>query len=709
MPVHSIQNDRASALTEKPAEEHVPVLSNNQTNGENSSQHADNGTTSGSSQDNKAAGHLALARDDNDSILPTPDITNLYNIKEILLAVRADEQVQKEMNRYIVEEEYIEKFIPVLETCERMELSSKLYTLHSILMHLIDVADASIMDQIVRDSTFESCLRILENEPGSEKKKPRYRRAFSRQSKIKQVIPIEDPYTLGLIHQVSRLRFLKEYVLFPKPDDLTGFEPDDAIPSGATKSMLKRMIRSKSLEIVQDIAYDRNFMDDLFEILTNEAEPMHRRQDVVFFVYQLCTMAKNTRANIYKKLDPFDFMRLLEFAAGASNTRVKQTGVEILQMALEANPNFIRNHIARRPSTNNFKAFFDSIINQSLAEANAGIMPHFTVAIRTLLDIKDELRDEDDESLPSDRVTSAKSSLDQASKDEKFLDVFYEQFFSSLSAPLLQLTGACTALNRITSARCESACLLLSSIAQFYPERLKPYLASSRLAEKICLLFKNEAKHMRFAALQFFRACLEHDDKCFNQMLIKNKVIHGLLPVLQDTKGSKSVLNSACINFFECIRKNNIKLLVSHCATTHKETIKSFNCIPVFKDLMALHAGENDSGTAGQAFQAMLTVRLRNIPPDHLRPFFDPEDTDETDQTTGDAGETAEIAEDTDSTDDADTNMDTDEHRIAKRKREDDDDTEHIEEMARMRPRQKCSVEENISNENANNSGAVEQ
>ncbi|KAF9130680.1 Platinum sensitivity protein [Mortierella sp. 14UC] len=628
MPVHSTQQGLASALTEKP-KEYIPVaLANKLTKSENIPQQADDSTNSDYSTYSKASRHLALATDDGDSddpdesTLPTPGITNLNDIKEILLVAKADKQVQREMSLYIVDEEYIEKFILVLET--------------------FDIGDASVMDQIVKEGTFECCLGILESKYGPEKQ-PQYRRTFSRQNKFKQVIPIEEPYTLGLIHQLFRLQFLKDQVLSQvpghatdsNPDDETGSNPDGATGSGSgdtTGLMLAWMIRNKSLEIVQDITYDQKFMDDLFEVLTNEAEPMHRRQDVVFFVYQLCTMAKKTSVGIYRKLDPFDFMRLLEFTAGTSNARVKQAGIEILQMALDTDPNFIRTHIAKRPSINSFKGFFDSIINQSLAEADVGVMPHFTVAIRTLLDIKGELRDEDDESLPSDRATTAKSSPDQRSKDEKFLDVFYEQFFSSLVAPVMQLrkgmylfpetTKAMLPARRLSKLRLldvKAPAHCCRRLLGFTPERLKIRLTSSLLAEKICLLFKNDAKHMRF---------------------------------------------------------ENIKQLVSHCTTTHKETIKAFNYTPVFKGLMGLHAGCNNSEAVDLDFQAMVAARIRDIPRSHRRPFFKVTNPD--------------------------TTMDTDGDGIAKRKKQDEGTT-------RMRTRQKRVMEKDTSNNHPKSSGSVQQ
>lgn len=105
--------------------------------------------------------------------------------------------------------------------------------------------------------------------------------------KFREVVPIDDPDTMKLINQVIRLQFLKDKVL-------ADTQEVDAI------SVVTLMSKAKTLELVQDIAYDRQLMKDLFDILKNPSEPKRRRNDVVLFVHQLCTMAKKTTIDIYR-------------------------------------------------------------------------------------------------------------------------------------------------------------------------------------------------------------------------------------------------------------------------------------------------------------------------------------------------------------------------------------------------------------------------
>lgn len=145
---------------------------------------------------------------------------------------------------------------------------------------------------------------------------------------------------------------------------------------------------------------------------------------------------------------------------------------------------------------------------------------------------------------------------------------------------------ASTSLDRTSSARCANICMLLSFLIRQHPTRTKVLLTSSRLVEKICILLKNKEKHLRLSkltshvrfslymfvilkdgrlisklfrlcflvAIKFFRTCLGLEDDYFNKILIKNKVIHGIVSVLQDTNGKNDLLNSVCLEFFSFIR-----------------------------------------------------------------------------------------------------------------------------------------------------------
>lgn len=56
-------------------------------------------------------------------------------------------------------------------------------------------------------------------------------------------------------------------------------------------------------------------------------------------------------------------------------------------------------------------------------------------------------------------------------------------------------------------------------------------------------------------ALRFFRVCVSKTDEFFNQNLLKHNILESTIRVLLDTDGRDCLLNSACLDFFETIRK----------------------------------------------------------------------------------------------------------------------------------------------------------
>ncbi|KAG0281950.1 Platinum sensitivity protein [Linnemannia exigua] len=103
-------------------------------------------------------------------------------------------------------------------------------------------------------------------------------------------------------------------------------------------------------------------------------------------------------------------------------------------------------------------------------------------------------------------------------------------------------------------------------------------------------------------ALNFFQECLKHKDSFLNQMLVRNKVVHGVLGIIQETNGGRKVLNTACLDFFGYILRNTVKLLVSHIEGDHKETIKELHYIPVIKKMLALQDGGHDAEVEEKVF-----------------------------------------------------------------------------------------------------------
>ncbi|KAF9138050.1 Platinum sensitivity protein [Mortierella sp. GBA39] len=492
------------------------------------------------------------------SSLPSPSTTNLKEIESILQAMGTDEEDQ--LSDFIVSECYIDKMVSVLKICEDADLLSSLQTLRAILVHL---NESDLLDE-----------------------KSQYRLIYSQRANFKEVVPFNDVRVVPWIHQVFRLQFIKDITLIRHLEE-------------GPKSLLEFFINRRTIKIIQNLLADRSFLKELFDLLKDTSASLYRRQDVVLFMHQFCSMAKKTGAGgIYRRLFQQGLFSMFEFAFASDCVRVKQAGTDILLMALEDSSGSIRTHIVEQARGKSNKPFFDGVINQFLTENDANLMSQLTEIIRVLVDIDPESADDNGMGMLVGAPFSVMISSRLDPDADQFLDLFYTQYCSTLVAPVLQLTRTSTSLDRPSSARCANICMLMSFLIRQHPTRTKVLLSSSRLMEKICILLGNKEKHLRLMAIKFFRTCLGLEDDYFNRILIKNKVIHGVVSVLQDTNGKNNLLNSVCLEFFSFIRDKNNKMLVSHCATVHKSALEEINYTSIFKTLLALHEGDSSSSSS---------------------------------------------------------------------------------------------------------------
>ncbi|KAG0284181.1 Platinum sensitivity protein [Linnemannia gamsii] len=460
------------------------------------------------------------------SLLPNPSITNLKEIEAILGAMGTDEEQQ--LKSFILTECYIDKLVSVFKACEEESLTFSLHTLRAILVHLIQLGEHVIIGEVIKDETFEGCIGIMEYEPDLMDEKSHYRLTYSQRGNFKEVVPFNDEQIAIWVHQVFRLQFVKDIALIRYLEEVP-------------KAILGAMIQHRNYEIIQNLLSDRKFLTELFELIKDTSASLDRRQDVVHFMHQFCSMAKKTGLNFYyRRLYQLGLFSLFEFAFASDCIRVKQAGIDILLMTLENSPGSIRTHIVEQAKDKSSKTFFDGVINQYLTENDANLMTLLTEVIRVLMDIDPESADENGfGSLGGSPFSVVNSSRLDPDADQ-FLDLFYAQYCSTLVTPVLQLMKT---------------------------------------------------------AIKFFRACLSLEDDYFNRILIKNKAIHGVVEMLLDTNGKNDLLNSVCLEFFSFIRDKNNKLLVSHCATVHRKALEEISYTTIFKNLLALHDdGDINSG-----------------------------------------------------------------------------------------------------------------
>lgn len=88
------------------------------------------------------------------------------------------------------------------------------------------------------------------------------------------------------------------------------------------------------------------------------------------------------------------------------------------------------------------------------------------------------------------------------------------------------------------------------------------------------------------AALKFFRNLVGLQDEFYNQQMMQDHLFEPILNVVYETMPRDNLLNSACLELFEFIKRENIKKLVEHLVENYRDKIKDITYIDTFKVLV---------------------------------------------------------------------------------------------------------------------------
>ncbi|KAG0368633.1 Platinum sensitivity protein [Mortierella sp. AD032] len=514
--------------------------------------------------------------------LPDPDISNLAEIENLIKETQSGTNEKEKLAAFIIMDSYIDKLFPILETCEDLDNYADLHILHDIMLGIIMLNDIAIIQHILKDEIILNCVAMLQYDPELGEHKEEYREFLSKRSKYKQIVPINDPEVEQKIHQVFRLQYLRDTVLAQYMDE-------------SLSSILGSLIFFHNIDIVNYIHGDRAFLRDLFGILEVESETIDRKRDVVLFTQQFCSIAKATqlptRVGLYRTLSQTGLFHVFETALGDALPKIRMAGTEVFLAAMEHDPNLIRSYIVRQSEDKPPKQLMDIILNQFLVEDDVGIRLQFSEVIRSLLDIN-----------AAQTETGMPLALDVPMNPDpdadKYLDLFYMPYITKFASPLLELTEEQTQFDRTFASLCESICQILSFMVRHHTFRSRYYVLSSGIVTKMFLLMKNRDMHIRLCALRFFRTCVGLNDDFYHRYFIKYNVMQHVMDMLLATGNKNNLINSACIEFFDFIRTENIKSLINHILPLYRDKIKDIEYVATFKGLIRRYEQQHDTSIA---------------------------------------------------------------------------------------------------------------
>jgi protein phosphatase-4 regulatory subunit 3 len=116
--------------------------------------------------------------------------------------------------------------------------------------------------------------------------------------------------------------------------------------------------------------------------------------------------------------------------------------------------------------------------------------------------------------------------------------------------------------------------------------RSKYFILSEGLAARVAQLMECPEKHLKLTALKYFRTVIGFHDETHNRQIIQHQLFDPILKILFDTMPRDNLLNSACLELFEFIKRENIKMIVLHLVETYRAKLQEITYVDTFQNLI---------------------------------------------------------------------------------------------------------------------------
>ncbi|KAG0163527.1 Platinum sensitivity protein [Apophysomyces sp. BC1034] len=522
----------------------------------------------------------ATLEDDRQIPLDPPSLSNLAELAKILTSAKTAYQKVR-LAEFILTDNYIEKLLPIFESCEDLENLEDLHHLYTIMKAIILLNENAVIEHIIRDDMISPVMGMLEYDPRTPKMKANHRKIIARCAEVQSIVPIKDEQTMSKIHQTFRLQYLKDVVLVNSLDE-------------TLTSTLHSLIFFNHLDIVNFISNDEDFLSDLFAVLKN-SESEEKKKETIRFLHQFFSIAKSlqpsSRAGLFRTLAPFGFLDSFLISLTDSEKTMRAEAVDLLSSVVEHDASLVRSYMLRESKDEkNGAKLLETIVEQFTMDRDHNLKFQYAEIIRVLLDSNNG-------ATPGTMLTGETLRKQEPDMD-LFLTLFYDKYTTLLLRPLqevevqpLKLTGPIEELNigHNQSELCVHICELLCFAIRQHGFRSKYLMLSTDCFVKVAQLLRCRETYVKLAALRLFRTCISLTDDFYNRHLVKHNIFEPTIRVVLDTDGRDNLLNSACLELLEFIRKENIKILVNHLITQFGSVLDTITYVRSCKHLRLRH------------------------------------------------------------------------------------------------------------------------
>ena len=536
---------------------------------------------------------------------------------------------------------YILRLGPLVTDAEEAHSAQDLHRLCNIMKHLILLNDSSVIEHVVSNEAIMGVVGALEYDPDFPSHRANHRQYLSDTSKFKQVVPITNAEVIRKIHTTYRLLYLKDVVLARILDDPTFsvlnsliffyqvdvvnylladveflrqlfgiFRDDSHRPPPPAESNGPAEAEEDGQQSPKGTQQALPTPDHLHHDLPQRT----KREDAVLFMRDCCAIAKNiqaqSRANLFQNFIHHGLFSVITYALRHHEASVRVAGTDILVALIDHDPGLVRNYCfqaiqAKDKNRNSAQGgaqasegpLTDTLIELLLVEVDLGVKSQMADAIKILLDPSsangmDMLARQANAEILAKRAGHQPGQAGQQAppQTEAFIAHFYDHSASRLFKPLMELDQRPADVVKGLSVQETSLFTHLVEVLCFFVRqhsyRSKLFILSENLHSRIALLLGCAQKHMRLTALKWFRVCVGLQDEFHNRQLIQYRLFEPIMAIVEETQPRDNLLNSACLDLFEYIRREGVKQLIVHLVENYRERLERLTYVGLFQMLV---------------------------------------------------------------------------------------------------------------------------
>ncbi|KAL8161976.1 hypothetical protein V2J09_013465 [Rumex salicifolius] len=544
--------------------------------------------------------------------LPSVELSTLPLILKIVTDCGIADQMR--LTELILhDQDFFRKLMELFRICEDLENVDSLQVIYKTVKGIILLNSQQIFEKIFGDDLIMDIIGCLEYDPLVPHLE--HRRFLKEHVIFKEAIPIKDPVVLSKVHQTYRIGYLKDVVL-PRVSD------------EATVATLNSMIHANNAFVVSLLKDDNTFIQELFSRLKSSSTSAESKKNLVYFLHEFCSLSKSLQMvqqlRLFRDLVNEGMFEIIIGILQSQDKRLVLTGTDILMFFMNQDPNLLRSFVVRPEGI----PLLGLLVQGMITDFGDDMHCQFLEILRSLLD--------------SYTLTGPQV---QGTLKDTIVEIFYEKHLGQLIDVITSscpeggyVHGKCAGLNTVKQPCIKpeillNICELLCFCVLHHPYRIKCNFLLNNYMDKVLYLTRRREQYLVVAAVRFIRTIISRTDEHVSSYIVKHNILKPIVDVFVANGDRYNLLNSAVLELFEYIRKENIKTLVKYVFDSFWDQLSKYEHWATLQGLKVKHeqsldtSGNNSSITAAESRKRVDERALEKEEEDYFNEDSDEEDT----------------------------------------------------------------------------------